>query len=128
MRLERRAFIFGAGAALIARPKLIVSPLPVLYGDGAHDDTAAFHALAKGLPIKLPSGDTSAPKFERGPITLRGGVYLIGAPIVMSRGITFTEAEVFVRFHASKFPGDTAVTIEDGSDWSHSTFHLDLRG
>jgi hypothetical protein len=85
----RRAFLFGLGAAsLVASPKLIMSRLPLLYGDGVHDDAEALNALFAGKPIKLAeTGDTFRPFFsstsER--IALRGGRYRISAPILFDR-------------------------------------------
>lgn len=60
----RRSFLMGIGAALAA-PTIVhagnLMPIraiervlmPVLWGDGIHDDTAAFQALLNGDPVKI---------------------------------------------------------------------------
>lgn len=47
----RRAFLFGLGATLFADPKLIVSRIPVIHGDGVHDDYEGLQALLDGKPV-----------------------------------------------------------------------------
>lgn len=101
MTASRRAFLFGiAGAAsLIAAPKLILSQLPTLWGDGEHDDTEALQHLFDGKPIRLPTGDTFKPRFERDPIVLDGGVYRVTETLHMRdfvdiRNATFLGHEV----------------------------------
>lgn len=79
---SRRGFMLGAGATLIAKPKLLLGQLPKLWADGEHDDTDALNALLTGKPIKAAaSGDTFLPLFSGGWAALKGGRYWIEGAI-----------------------------------------------
>ena len=92
--LSRRSFGFAAGAALFALPKLTFARVPILHGDGIHDDTEALSALFSGQPFKT-AGDSFAPLYEDGWAALKGGKYLVTAPIKASaRSIYMTRATV----------------------------------
>lgn len=78
MDASRRGFLFGLGAALFADPKMLVGRIPMIWGDGVHDDWEGMQTLFDGKPVKLLSGDTFTP----GPSpTLRGGSYLLSRPL-----------------------------------------------
>lgn len=78
----RRGFAVGVGAVLFARPKLIVSKVPILYGDGEHDDTEALNTLLAGKPVRTAlSQDTVTPLFRDGWAALKGGSYWLSAPL-----------------------------------------------
>lgn len=86
----RRGFLFGMGATLFADPKLIVSRIPAIHGDGVHDDWEGLQSLMFGKPVRLPDGDTFTP--GRAP-RLFGGTYLLSRTLVFdarSSGATFT--------------------------------------
>lgn len=82
VEVVRRGFLFGvAGSAtLFAVPKLIVSRIPVVYGDGVHDDWEGLQSLMFGKPVRLLSGDTFAP--GRAP-KVSGGKFLLSDTLFM---------------------------------------------
>ena len=80
MTADRRAFVFGAGATLIAAPKLMASPLPTIHGDGRQDDWEGLQALLEGRPVRIVSGDTFAPGKRP---TVCGGRFFISRPLVV---------------------------------------------
>lgn len=117
----RRAFLFGLGAAsLVASPKLIMSRLPLLYGDGVHDDAEALNAMFAGKPIKLAeTGDTFRPFFSSTSehIALRGGRYRISKPVQFTRSWTrFSNAHVLMDDglpYAMEMTNVTHCTLDD---------------
>ena len=110
---SRRSFMVGAGALLFAQPKLILSQVPILWGDGEHDDTDALSALFTGKPVKTMGGDTFRSLFEDGWAALNGGQYLItdtiktAAPMYIT-GATFfgptLKGRAFMEFYGGKPP------------------------
>lgn len=93
----RRGFLFGLGATLVADPKLFSSKLPMLWGDGKHDDYEGLSALLNGKPVKIAqTGDTFRPFFEDGLkcIELIGGTYLVCRGIVADPG---PKAEIYMQ-------------------------------
>jgi len=80
--IDRRKFIFGSAAALVtlalpwkgatSRPNGLIPldtygvvgdpPIPVLYGDGIHDDTVALQAWFDEKPVVWPNGERVDPK------------------------------------------------------------------
>lgn len=92
--LGRRGFLaamFGAGAVLVAQPKLLVSRIPILWGDGIHDDTEGLEALFAGRPVKVMSGETFAPGAAP---HLTGGSYRVTAPLELGNGTVIERAKV----------------------------------
>ena len=85
----KRGFLLGlAGATglLVAQPKLLLSKLPILWGDGVHDGSDGLEALFNGEPVKTAWGDTFKPMFDDGtPVTLDGGKYYLGRTITLNR-------------------------------------------
>lgn len=75
IEVNRRLLMFGAGALLAAKPKLLLSSMPVLYGDGIQDDTGALIELFKGRPVKLPNGETFRSVRDDGWIGVKGGKF-----------------------------------------------------
>ncbi len=96
---DRRGFLIGAGALLLAKPKLILSKVPILYGDGFHDDTEGLSALLSGRPFKSLSGDGFRPLYDDGVAYLKGGEYLI-------LGTVTTNEEVHIRDALFRVPHD----------------------
>jgi hypothetical protein len=96
---DRRGFMLSSGAMLFAQPKLIMSPLPLLYGDGEHDDTAALQALFTGQPVKAATtGDTFLPLYKDGWAMLKGGSYKLSEPLKPSVRIYAAHAR-FISMH-----------------------------
>ena len=58
--MERRSFLKGlgiAGVLLAMAPASFAQPSSyTLYGDGVHDDTAAFQAWIEDKPVHWPNG------------------------------------------------------------------------
>ncbi len=80
--ITRRRFVSLPAIAAAARaiapliPKS--APVPVLYGDGRHDDTAALNAWGAGSPVVWSDGR------EVGS-TISNGMFLITATLVLTR-------------------------------------------
>lgn len=80
MELTRRSFLGGAVAvATVAAvaPVFPVSPLPILYGDGKHDDTLALQALLDKQPVIDGTSSEVIVVGEHGHVFIQGGVYLV---------------------------------------------------
>lgn len=78
--MKRRQF-FGAavaaiaGATLATIPALAADNLPILWGDGVHDDTAAVQAAIDGRPYRRAQDGAVVPARQH---ALRDGLYLCG--------------------------------------------------
>lgn len=87
--LSRRSFlkITGVGLAAIAAPIAFskIGRLPVIIGDGVHDDTKGLQAAMDGKPFVCESGLVTS---TNGTIELRGGEYLITSPLNVKAGTT----------------------------------------
>lgn len=80
--MNRRGFLslpFLAGSlALVSKVRAIASPsIPVLYGDGVHDDTFALNEWGAGRPVLF-----RGKKLGR---RLEGGYFLVSDTINISR-------------------------------------------
>lgn len=70
--MTRRGFIgrMLAGAATSMAPArwlvLALPAIPILYGDGKHDDTAALNAWGAGRAVKRPDGTMLGERLENG--------------------------------------------------------------
>lgn len=118
---SRRGFLFGAGAILLADPKLIVSRIPRLYGDGLRDDWEGLDALFNGRTVKLPDGDTFAPG-ERP--SLVGGRYLSTKPLQMGVPFDLLSAQlVFEGVWNGALLNVGPMRSQDGSTIAHC--HID---
>lgn len=92
----RRDFLKGtAGLATLALvPKWLVGPasrmldhpaIPILYGDGEHDDAPALQALVDGKPVDA-SRDKAATVHPDGSFVLASGTYLIRRTVRIPKG------------------------------------------
>lgn len=89
--LTRRGFLrgvlaAGAAPAIVKASRLmpIYVPRPqllTLWGDGAHDDTAALQALINGQPVLFNGQPYGA---STGGVLVPGGVFQVSAPVVFS--------------------------------------------
>lgn len=112
--MDRRDFLTGALAAgaasvLPAAPMAQAAVKPILWGDGAHDDTVALRALFAGEPVDVRcAGVTVA---EDGSIFIRGALFRVSGVIdVWRRG------QVLRSFQDARFKLHNAlyaVSIED---------------
>jgi len=108
---SRRGFMIGAGALLFADPAVAYSKLPVLWGDGVHDDTDALNALFNGKRVRSgEAGDTFRPLFHDGWVALKGGHYAISGTIkhsvpFMLLDATVTQREVNTPVFSGVFAG-----------------------
>ncbi|MBR9807458.1 MAG: hypothetical protein GYB49_09575 [Alphaproteobacteria bacterium] len=79
MELNRRSFFFGAGATVIAAAVPVnLKQVPVLYGDGVHDDTEALQAFFNHDRFKVARGNV-----------LHRQNFLIGGRFLISETIKF---------------------------------------
>lgn len=87
----RRSFLRGAVAAVAVSPVAFAKPLPVLVGDGIHDDTAALQAFVDG-----ESFIAVTPEMASG-LVLQNGRFRITAPIRLgpkASGLLWRSTEV----------------------------------
>ena len=82
--MKRRGFI-GSLAAIGFAPLIptrvlvaLLPAIPILYGDGLHDDTAALNVWGAGRRVKRPSGAEVGPWVE-------GGRFLVSDTINITR-------------------------------------------
>lgn len=77
MNISRRFFLGGtlAVATAIAVPIELSARLPILHGDGVHDDWKALQAFASGKPFRTVDGFVGT--VTEG--TISGGDYFIGS-------------------------------------------------
>lgn len=89
--MTRRGFLLrlSGGVALAALSpvaRFFAPSVPVLWGDGKHDDTVALNAWAAGRPVRRPDGS------DVGKV-LHGGRFLVSDTIYFTRtdeGCQFT--------------------------------------
>lgn len=98
MELSRRGFLTGviAVGAVAALPAL-ASDMPILYGDGVHDDTAALQAFIDGKPV-IRDGVVYRCDGDE-PVVLHGGIYEISDTLVFDNSaklapLTFHGGEI----------------------------------
>jgi len=76
--MNRRSFLRGVlsvGGAVVAA-RALPAPVPILWGDGVHDDAAALNHLFAGLPVDIQADDVRL--ITGGGIRLSGGRFLLG--------------------------------------------------
>src|SRR5690242_8948130 len=105
--ISRRTF-FGGAIALAAASALPLSafaePVPLICGDGVHDDTAGLQALLDGKPFRVASGAPNVVyRNTGGDVYITGGTYRI------------TEA-LFVRDRTA-FITDCTLFLDRSADW-----------
>lgn len=91
---SRRSFLLGLGAALAAPAvvradslmKLWVPPLPIVWGDGIHDDAPGLNALLAGQRAIIKS---EAVEVVNGAVFMRNGIYLIRSAIELTSNNMF---------------------------------------
>lgn len=106
MNISRRSFL-GGTLLLAATAKLGISaPLPSLYGDGLHNDTAALKAMIAGDPFIVEGKSIVATNGE-----LRGGKYLISETIDFKGGWIVKDCHLI---RAQNFSGDNTVIFSGG--------------
>jgi hypothetical protein len=119
----RRGFMFGAGAVLFADPKLLRSRIPVIHGDGVHDDWEGLQSLILGKPVKTATGDTFAPG-DRPSIT--GGDYLISRTLEVPNGRVFGMSHARIT-GSTNFKGYTLLQLNGNAGGLLSDLVLDAR-
>lgn len=101
--LSRRLFLSGAlsvaAAAVTNAPVLAgepkAAPLPILYGDGVHDDADALNALLSGRPFFCDNQYILASNGE-GWVHLANGLFRIGKTIKVTRDYTTIVNTMFI--------------------------------
>lgn len=96
IEINRRLLMFGASALLAAKPKLLLSPMPILYGDGIQDDTGALQELFKGRPVKLPNGETFRSVRDDGWVGIKGGKFRYTQNIFSGEVSSFMHGAVLI--------------------------------
>ena len=90
---RRQLFKLGTGALLTAAHAPLVLSLPVLWGDGKHDDTESVSAILNGRPVRFANPSLEAANAVGGLLT--GGVYLLTDTIRVSKRAVHIEGAVF---------------------------------
>lgn len=89
MQLSRRSFLKGTltlSAVTVLNIPEVAANIPILYGDGVHDDTRALQALFDRKKVIIENDLISA----KMPYYLTGGTYLISDSIHIREGISVT--------------------------------------
>lgn len=84
--LNRRDFLRSAAlvtAAMAIRPQHLLSAddVPVLYGDGVHDDTVAVQALLDRRPVRYADSFRGRVERDGESLTLRDGTFYVTSPV-----------------------------------------------
>lgn len=90
MHLSRRSFLKGTltlSAVTVLNIPEVAADIPILYGDGIHDDTKALQALFDREKVIIENDLISA----KMPYYLTGGTYLISDSIHIREGISVTK-------------------------------------
>lgn len=122
MELSRRSFLGGVlcVAAVSVVPIVLGGvDLPVLYGDGVHDDTVALRAALNGEPFiadgHIIKGTQS--------VALSGGVYRLSDEIVVRGGVDLRITAVVLN---ARHPGSILVLNKPSSCYMENvTFNSD---
>lgn len=81
--MDRRAFLRGAGVAALAATLPVPAlggSIPIIYGDGIHDDTAGFQAALDGR--RFYSFGNKVRRI-RGIVVVNGGTYRHPSPLLL---------------------------------------------
>lgn len=122
--LSRRSFLggilaVGTAATLVRSAPLLPRALPMLWGDGLHDDTAALNALLSGGEFEVSREGLALRK--AGMILLREGNFLVSDTIsigtegttivggIFQASPTFREGADMLRMR----PGSSGFWVED---------------
>lgn len=98
MDLSRRSFLRGtvavASAAVIMNPAdfLAARQIPIICGDGVHDDTAGLQALLDGLPVDIRN-DCARVMTGNG-VRLSRGIFKITRTLVVRREYTTIDSNM----------------------------------
>jgi hypothetical protein len=97
--MNRRGFLGGilaagmapmvVSAGVLMPVRSIIVPLPIMWGDGIHDDSAAFQALIDGRPVERRDGIATEIDQSAGPAILlaAAGHYSVANLIIPSGGL-----------------------------------------
>jgi Rieske Fe-S protein len=88
----------------------IIAPGPILWGDGIHDDTAAFQAAIRGEPVWFADGRQFAG-------VIAGGIYKVSQTVKVSKGDS-------VAMHGIRVVGDS---VPQGQPVMHFDYDADFR-
>lgn len=83
--VSRRGFLGGVltGFAVVALPDVALSkPIPILWGDGKHDDAPAFNALLRGERVHVKA-DGAIIEVGDGLAVIEKGVFLLGSTVML---------------------------------------------
>lgn len=120
MDVSRRSFLGGAlmiAAASLVPVAAFTNPVPILWGDGEHDDAPALQALIDGKPFEVAGSGFIARGFGDN-YELMGGKFLLGQGLhFRDNGRTgsfvhnhfvasdaFPENDAMLRFHTGALP------------------------
>lgn len=122
MDVSRRSFLGGAltvAAASLVPVAAFTDPVPVLWGDGEHDDAPALQALIDGKPFEVAGSGFIARGFGDS-YELKGGKFLLGQGLHFRdngrtgrfirndfiASSTFPENDAILRFHSGALPSN----------------------
>ncbi len=95
--MNRREFLKGLGLASVglAIAHQVGNRLPVLYGDGVHDDTEVLQAWGRGESVQWDDGSTVHPT------NLIGGQFKITGSIRLDHAVRIDQCHFLVSRKAS---------------------------
>jgi hypothetical protein len=121
-QLSRRTFLGGAltlvGVAALPGPLLAKEPLPVIWGDAFHDDSAGFAAALAGKPfICAQKGLAMA---RDGQLCLNGGTFRLTETLDLQKStISSTIIGSYLDFRDMPIDQPYAIDARDGPAFHH---------
>ena len=116
MKLNRRAFLFGAGATVMAvQAGISLRKVPFLWGDGLHDDTDALNAFFRGEKIESSAGVFVSQN------SLSDGKFLVSRPILIKDRQERMSVDGCHFVTSSDWCGDRILKIENSPNSTFSS-------
>lgn len=111
MEISRRSFLGGvlSVAAATALPNMALAEVPVIYGDGRHDDWAGLQAMLDGRPFRAADGAAMVLRGEPAGAFIAGGHFRVSRTLMMTNRVTIIQSS-FIQ--TADFVGDSALVVQ----------------
>ena len=129
--MNRRSFLKIAGTAglLAVTPITLASALatkvPIIYGDGIHDDTEGLQAAVSGKDFVCESGIVHV---SGNTVNILGGTFLISDTITITDTRTFVSGSNFVMSGTGREDGRFMLDMQSSQEMVFRNCHFDYAG